>query len=699
MALFSTRSALLFGTAVTVIAAPAQAAESQPQRDYLPTDIVVTGSNNGYDVNDGSTGTKTPTALIDVPQAITMITEDQLDDQAITQLNEALRYVPGVSLETGEGHRDQVYIRGQSSTADFYLDGLRDDAQYYRSLYNVERIEVLKGSNALIFGRGGGGGIINRVSKTAEIGKLAAGFDAAIDTYGAFALTGDVNLPFSDALAGRISTTYEEFGNHRDFYEGRFIGISPTVTTQLGENTRLTAHYTYDDDERVTDRGIPSLDGGPLRGFDRTFFGSRDFNISTNIAHIARVKLDHEFSDTLSINVSGQYSNYDKYYGNVVPSSTNGTTVSLGGYASATDRENWIGQANLIWDTDFNGIGSTFLAGVEFGDQQTDAFRTEVDFGGGVEDIDRPLSRVISVPAVGVGRTTNFTTSQLDTFSAYVQEQLDFGIVQLVGGVRYDRFDLDATNLINPAAPAPTSRVDEKWSPRVGVILKPQENLSIYGSYSTSFLPQSGDQFTSLSTADAELEPEKFENFEVGAKWAIKPDLFATVAVFRLNRTNTTATDPANPGIVVLTGSSRVEGFEASLVGKILPNWQVSLGYTYLDGEIRSDTERASAGDILQQLPKHQIALWNRVDLTDKFGLGAGVIYQDEQFASISNNVVLPDYWRVDAAAYYTLNDRVSLQLNVENLFDEDYYASAHGDNNIQPGKPLTAKFGVRVAL
>ncbi|WP_369025918.1 TonB-dependent receptor [Qipengyuania sp. RANM35] len=689
--------ALLLGTAM--LATPAMADDAQPERDYLPTDIIVTGARDGYDVDDGSTATKTPTALIDVPQAVTMITEDQLDDMGITQLNDALRYVPGVSLDTGEGHRDQIYIRGQSSTADFYLDGLRDDAQYYRSLYNVDRVEVLKGSNALIFGRGGGGGIVNRVSKVAEFTGTELGFDASVDSFGAFALAADLNVPASETIAARLNATYEEFGNHRDFYEGRFIGISPTVTARLGERTRLTAHYTYDDDERVTDRGLPSVGTGPLEGYDRTFFGSREFNTSTNVAHIARLRIDHELTDTVSINATGQYANYDKYYANVVPSNSDGTTVNLGGYTSATDRENWIGQANLVWDTDFGGIGSTFLAGVEVGDQETIASRTEIDFGGGVEDINRPLARIIDVPAVGIGRLTNRSASQLDTFSAYVQEQLDFGIVQLVGGVRFDRFDLKATNLFNPAVPVQTARVDEKWSPRFGVIFKPQRDLSLYASYSTSFLPQSGDQFSTLGADDAALEPEKFENLELGVKWAVRPDLFATAAVFQLDRTNTTAPDPSGSGLPVLTGSSRVKGFEASLVGKILPMWQASLGYTYLDGEIRNDTDRAVAGTVLQQLPKHQIALWNRIDLSEQFGMGAGLVYQDEQYASISNTVVLPDYVRVDAAAYYTLNDRIGIQLNVENLFDENYYPSAHGDNNIQPGKPLTARIGVKVKI
>ena len=685
--------------AVALPASPALAAADMAadQRDYLPADIVVTGTIDGYNADDGSTATKTPTPLIDVPQTITMVTEDQLEDQAITQLNDALRYVPGVSLDTGEGHRDQVFIRGQASTADFYLDGLRDDGEYYRPLYNTARIEVLKGANALIFGRGGGGGAINRVSKTADPADPFLGFDATVDSFGAYSLAADLNQPLGATVAARLNATYEELDNHRDFYEGRFFGIAPTVTADLGPATRLTASYSYDDDDRVTDRGVPSLNGGPLTGFDKTFFGDPDFNVATSQVHIARTRIDHEFSGNLSANATLQYANYDKFYANVVPSITDGTSVRLGGYTSGTDRENLIGQANLVWTGTTGPVGHTLLAGVEYSTQDTGSTRNNVDFGGGAGSVTVALNRRLAVPSAAAGALLRSSESELEVFSAYLQDQLSFGdVFQIVAGVRYDDFQLDTVNLVSGFA---GGRTDRKWSPRAGLIVKPMPALSFYASYTESFLPQSGDQFSVLSPVDVGLEPEKFENLELGAKWAIKPDLFATAAIFRLDRSNTRAADPLNPGFIVLSGESRVEGFEASLLGKLTPNWQASLGYTYLDGEIRSDTTSAPAGTRLQQLPKHQLSAWTRYDFTERFGLGLGAIYQDEQFASISNNVTLPDYWRVDAAAYFEVNDRVSLQLNLENIFDEDYYPSAHGDNNIQPGEPFSARVGVRVRL
>ena len=261
--------------------------------------------------------------------------------------------------------------------------------------------------------------------------------------------------------------------------------------------------------------------------------------------------------------------------------------------------------------------------------------------------------------------------------------------------MRWERFDLDTVNVLNGVT---GDRVDEMVSPRFGAVVKASPALSVYASYAESFLPQAGDQFLLLSPGDSAFEPEKFTNYELGLKWAPARDLFLTAAIFRLDRTNTKADDPVTFE-TVLTGESRVEGFEFNLAGEITPQWHANIGYTYLDGKVTSDSDFASAGTRLQQLPRHQFSAWTRYDLTEAFGLGLGLLYQGEQFASFSQNVTLPDYVRVDAALFYDVSERLSLQLNIENLFDENYYPSAHGDNNIQPGDPFSARVGVRLKL
>jgi catecholate siderophore receptor len=687
------RQALLGGLAIILPTTPAWADE-----EAAPEPITVTGERIGYAIGDGSTATKTPTALIDVPQSVTVVTRQQLDDQATQQLGDALRYVPGVTLGTGEGHRDQITLRGQSTTADFFLDGLRDDAQYYRPLYNIERVEVLKGANAMIFGRGGGGGVVNRVSKVADPARRFFTGTASVDSFGAFDFAADVNLPLGETVAARINGIYEELDNHRDFFDGRFIGISPTVTALLGEATRLTAQYTYDDDERVTDRGVPSRGGRPIRGFDEVFFGSRALNHNTNKAHNARIRIDHEFSDSLTFNVSGQFADFDKFYANVYPrAAATATTVELEGYADGTRRRNWIGQANLVWTGQTGPIGHTLLAGAEAADQDTDNSRRNVLFAGGTNGGLRfvtPLAERIALPPLSLTNFVNNRRSRLDVWSAYVQDQVEIGEhLQLVAGIRYDDIRLDTVNLVNGFA---AKRSDGKWSPRVGVIVKPRPNISIYGSYAKSFLPQSGDQFAVLDATTSTLAPERFENVEAGIKWDLKPHLAFTAAAFQLDRDNTRANDPVS-GLVVLTGSSRTKGFEAQLAGQITPQWQASMGFVVQEGEIRSTTTAAPAGRKLAQLPRFQASAWTRYDVTPELGFGLGVVHQAKQFATISNAVVLPAFTRVDAAAFWDLTERIALQLNVENLFDTDYYPSAHTDNNIAPGEPISARVGVRV--
>ncbi|HEX8256545.1 MAG TPA: TonB-dependent receptor plug domain-containing protein, partial [Allosphingosinicella sp.] len=249
--------------------------------------IIVIGVRKGYAIEATSTATRTPTALNDIPQAITVVTEAQIDDQAMRSIGDVLRYVPGANFGQGEGHRDQIVLRGNNSTADFFSDGLRDDVQYYRGLYNVERVEVLKGPNAMIFGRGGGGGIVNRVTKT----PLANGFvrgSAGVDSEGGFLLEADLNQPLAASAAVRLNAAYERFDTHREVYEGERFAINPTAAVTLGEATRIDLSYEYNKDDRVVDRGVPSFEGRPLTGFRDTFFGDPEVNDTDFDAHILK---------------------------------------------------------------------------------------------------------------------------------------------------------------------------------------------------------------------------------------------------------------------------------------------------------------------------------------------------------------------------------------------------------------------------
>jgi catecholate siderophore receptor len=676
--------------ALPLLAMPQVALADAASGDASLSPIVVNGET--YRIDEPAS-TKTGTPLLDTPQSIAVLQREQLDDQALEQLGDALRYVPGVTLGQGEGHRDQIVLRGQSSTADFFLDGLRDDAQYYRPLYNVERVEVLKGANALLFGRGGGGGIVNRVSRNADPAATRLSASVGIDSWGAWSLAADANQPLGSAAAIRLNATYEEFANHRDVFSGSFLGLAPTIRAELGETGTLTLAYEYDRDRRVTDRGVPSLGASPIRSYDRTFFGSAELNRSSVDAHIARARFDQELGDGLTLSLSGLYAHYDKYYGNLLPSAATAATVTLTGYASSTARDNWIGQANLVWKGSTGGVGHTVLAGIEGGDQTTGSDRRTALFGAATS-VTVPLSRTLTLPAAGWSGIERQTSAKVRTWSAYAQDQIELApYLQLIAGIRFDRFDSAATNLLTSAQ---TARADSMWSPRFGLILKPLANVSLYASYARSFLPQSGDQFTTLDASYQTLEPEAFRNLEIGAKWDIAATLSLSAALFQVDRSNTRANDPLT-GNPVLTGSSQVRGFEASLAGKITPEWQISLGYTHQSGEIRSTITAAPAGRQLDKLPSDQFAVWTRYDLTSRLGLGLGLVHQSSQFATISNAVRLPGFTRIDAALFYDLSSKAALQLNIENLTDTNYFASAHTDNNIATGEPLNARLTLRV--
>ena len=674
----------------------AEAGDAGETADHHP--IVVTGQVDSYGAATAN-GTKAPTPLIDVPQSVTVLTREQLDDQGVTQLGDALRYVPGVVLAQGEGNRDQIVLRGQNTTADFFLNGLRDDTQYYRSLYNIDHVEVLRGANALLFGRGGGGGVINRVRKTPSLSGESLGASAAAGTFGDFALAADLNAPLSQTVGARLNGTYEEFDNHRQDFHGRFIGVNPTLAFAPSADTRVDLSYIYDDDRRTADRGVASLGGKPLVGYRDTFFGRKDTNIAAVKAHIVEARLTQQLADSLTLTVAGQYSHTDKYYANIFAGAAVNpadNTVSLSAYNSTVRRESWIGQANLAWQGRTGPIGHTVIAGIEGGDQATDAARSEGVFPGGKASATVTLANRLDIPAITFGAPSRSTHAKVTTLSAYVQDQIELApFLQIVGGVRYDSFKIAADNLLTDTS---AGRTDRKWSPRAGVIVKPRANVSLYGSYTKSFLPQSGDQFSALDAVQATLAPEEFRNLEVGAKWDVTPALALAAAAYRLDRENSRFNDPVT-GLPQLSGKTRTRGIELSATGRILPQWQVSLGYALQDGKVRSSTTAAPAGRSLALLPESQISLWTRYDIDAKLGLGLGVTHQSSAYATVSNSVTLPAWTRVDTAVFYTLSKAVSVQLNVNNLLNEQYFPNAHTDNNITTAQPRSARLSVRMAF
>lgn len=652
---------------------------------------------------------KTPTPVIDIPQSLSIISNEQIADQSFASFGDILRYTPGLSISQGEGHRDAIIIRGNDTTADFFLDGLRDDVQYFRPLYNIQQVEILRGANALLFGRGGGGGVINRVTKKPEIGERFVGLAGSVDTFGAYYFSSDLNHSVSDNAAFRLNAYYEDLDNHRDFFDGERYALNPTFSVDLGPETSLFFSYEHLNDDRVVDRGVPSVTvaGGPdvpLEGFDNTFFGSPDENLTTLEAHIVRGRIDHTFSDMLRGNVTAQYADYAKLYQNLFAAGFDVPTnmITLDGYQDTTDRQNLIIQGNLVGEFQSGPLGHTLLFGAEHGDQDTANARNDNVFADSADDqITFAFTDPLNIPQFSFSNRVRDRASEVAFTSVYLQDQIDVtDWLKLVGGLRYDRFDIDVVDNIEVEDGAADGndgllgRVDEEISPRFGLILKPAENVSFYGSYSESFLPRSGDQFLSLSLSltDEALEPQFFENMEIGAKWDMTSALALTAALFRLERESVTTVDPLNPDNTLILDGTIVKGFELQLAGDITEQWSVHGGVSYLDGEVDGG---GNDGARTAQTPEFMFSLWNRYQATEKLGFGLGITHQSEMFVLEDNAVELPSFTRVDAAIFYDVNDSLSLQANVENLLDTNYFPDAHSNDNISTGEPLNARFTV----
>lgn len=711
---------------------PEPAIVDEPSAWADTTGLTSNGGVDGYVATSTATATKTNTPLMDVPQSISVVTKEQAKDQGSRDLAKALTYVPGIVMGQGEGHRDAPTIRGVSTTADFFLDGVRDDVQYYRDLYNIDRVEVLKGPNAMIFGRGGGGGVINRVTKKADGERIYE----ATTTYGSFdtkRIEVDAGQAVTNDFAVRIDGMYENSGSYRDFVDLERYGINPKMTFRPDDNTKVRLAYEYFNEDRTVDRGIPSdfLTGKPAKTGRSTFFGNPDESYMYFESHVVTATVEHKFDNGIEIKNHTQYGNYDKFYQNVFAATalnqTPGTgsgpvapaigRIGLGAYNQATQRESIFNQTDVTAKVDMGEyVSHTLLAGVEFSHQKSDNQRDPNSGNYAMNSVlfSNPQSTQVPLWNSNPGP---FQHSTLDVAGVYVQDQIAITkYVDLIGGVRFDRFDLDyncqtPSGLSNRCATGGTpanasttnfSRVDEVWSPRAGIVVKPVENLSLYASYSKSFLPGSGEQFANLVggvTGSANLEPEEFTNHEIGFKWEVMPRLAFTGALFQLDRENTLVAVTVG-GVTqnLQVGKTRTEGGELALTGYLTNDWEVVAGYGYQEAEVVRGTSTTTGKDVAL-VPRHTFSLWNKYHFLPNWAAGLGVISRSDMYSNVSNAVTLPGFARVDAALFWDINENWKAQLNVENVFDTNYYSTAHNDNNITPGSPraayvtLTSKF------
>ena len=638
-----------------------------------------------------------PVAIIDVPQALQIITDEDILNQGFRELGDIVRYVPGIIQTQGEGHRDAVVIRGQRTTSDFYQDGMRDDVQYFRSLYNVEQVEVLKGANALMFGRGGIGGLINRVSKKAVLGETFTNMNVGADSFGAGDFAVDGNLQINDSVAFRLNAHSDSLANHRDQYDGERFGINPTMTIAVDAATMIGLSFEYLDHERYIDRGIPTANGAPVDALNKYTYGT-DGNVHTTEAHILKGSLEHNYSDNGKINLMVSSNDFNKMYQNLYVNKYDGTDVELKGYNDVTMRETTTISLSNINEFD-RGTLTVGLDIIETDNANTrfnSYFDNSDSTKSGTANKFAATSTSFQTDSSGNNTALDYTTDiktkadvEVEVTSVYLSGNIDLAEQwKMVLGARYEQVDTSIKKYsVASGRSALTTgsdtkaRDDSNISPRLGIIFKPQENMSLYLSYSESFLPKSGDQYKSWGD-NAAFDPDVFENTELGFKYDMDSGLSLSIAYF--DNEKVAGQEDGVGGSEVI--SQAIDGFEIGLAGQVNEQNSISFGLSSVDAVGSDGTTK------VKEVPELTYSLWYTHQANDMFALSLGAVYQDEQIIKSAGGAKLPDFTRIDMAMIITPTDSDTVRINIENLGDETYYPHSHSTHQVSVGESANVR-------
>lgn len=697
---------------IASLSAPSISTGAENTIPTLPAVSVEAVQERGYAPVFSSSATKSNTPLRDVPQTVNVITEALIQDQAARSLQDVLRNVPGVGMSNGDGQRDQVTIRGFSAISDQFIDGIRDDALYFRDLSNIERVEVLKGPAAVLYGRGSSGGLINRVTKKPQTGNFGE-VTVNVGSFGLKRISIDANTSANEHIAMRLTGAYEDSGSFRDQGFIERSSIAPAISFKLGSDTKLLLQGEVAKDKRITDFGIPSYNGRPVNVPASTYYGSgearRDDYTATDVSSFTAV-FDHRFNDAISVRNATRYYTYELDRNNTLPGGTvNSATLKVGRSRGDVSRQEdgYFNQTDFTFKNTLGGLKQEWLLGVEIGKQNK--YQNFINQGN-IDSVSifNPAGAIPPPFSAATLASANPANSVFDVLGVYAQDQISLTPHwKALLGLRYDVFK-QATRF--QRTQQSLEREDKTISPRAGLVWQPSEFASYYVSYSKSYQP-SGEAFP-LAGNNVNNAPEQTRNLEVGTKFDFLQGAFSvTGAVFDLERSDIKTADPANPGVLINVGKQRTRGLELTASGRLPDGWDLSAGYAYLDARITESTSRVSSpqtpvvlipiqGNRPGLTPKHAASLWLVKQLGGGFSAGGGLNYVADSYASASNAVVIPSYLTMDLAAYYR-SKRFDAALNLKNVTNEKYIVSAHGsnDNLLTPGAPreiqlsLTYKF------
>ena len=668
----------------------------------------------GYKAEEASSATRVPMSVLETPQQVQVLTGDLLRARGVESMKEALEVVPAVGLQLGEGRRDNFFIRGLNAVDDMYLDGVRDDAQYYRDLSNTERIEVVEGPAAVLYGRGSSGGLINRVTKKPNMEGTLGQVAYTAGSYGEQRGSADLDtvVPGTEKTLGfRLTGAGEHGASQRHSYWMDRYAFAPTLLWQPNAATSLRLGIDRLRDDRLPDRGIPYLPatGAPAGVPVGNFYGYVGPLAGSNFIHTSATggTLDgrHSFGDGWTLHgvarKAGSAIHFVNMYAtNVMPEGGGNYLVGRGEYNGAESWDSQFSNLEAYRTGRWLGMTHTVLVGTEYDRETADT----TQYNGPANQT--PVSLLHPGMVAPVLSTVLSTNNRFfgQTAAVYGQDLMQFAPRwKALVGVRLDNFR-QALELRPPTdVVADPARTDTAASPRVGLVFEATPWSSVYGNYSKTFDP-SGENL-SLATNAAELKPEVTQNYEAGAKFQLMQQrLLVTTSLFRLDRTNIKTTDPSNPLALLNLGEQRTDGAELNVSGRLARRWMVYGGYAWLDGRIVSSTTSSSGVSLEGNRPAmnslHSGSVWTTYEFGDwlgvrGLGVGAGLVSRSSQFASTDNLARLPGYARVDVSTFYR-RGHYEVQANVQNVGSERYYDAAQSDYQIYPAAPVNGTVTLR---
>lgn len=641
--------------------------------------MTVVGKRSQHEEVATATRTNTPAKL--VPQAIDSVKASELTAFGQPTLSEALTGIPGVNA-SGDTRFDGVNIRGFSASNDFYLDGFRDDMQYTRDLGNTERVEVLKGPAAVLYGRGSTGGIVNRVSKKPQKG-LESSVSAQVGSFDSRRLAADLNGEAGEQVQVRLNLAQEDKDSFRNGVTSKRTLLAPSVNWEISDKLNWLVQYERNEHDRTPDRGIPGVNGRPADVPKEYVYSDTRRDFIDDVAQSTRSRFTWDINDQWQLRQQLGYTSLDSQFDNTYVTSVKGDQVTRSRWQQDLKANSLISNTEAEGQLQTGPVEHRLLVGFEQNWQE----RTPKLYQNATAIPAGNLYDPGSLPTYdGAMKLSSDANHKVRGYGLYLQDQLSLGDWHLLAGLRRD--DFTVTSRRNDLNKEETVSVTS-LSPRLGLVWNPIEEHAFYASYSKTFTPVGGE-LIGITPGDKNnnLDPQHTRLYEGGVKsdW-LDGRLATTLSLYRLEMYNKRSKDPLDPTKVILTGLQRTEGIELSARAQLTDELYLRGGIAIQDAEqVKTDADLQGKRPMNVSRQNGELFAGYQSGKQGWFG-ETGVTAVGDRFADNANTTTLPGYARFDARAGYRWQ-QWETQLSVENLTDHDYFVSATSASQIMPGTP-----------